>query len=822
LPAALRAEIEAAYKRLGAAYVAVRSSGSAEDLEAASFAGLHDTYLDMRGPDEVLDAVRRCWASLWTGRATFYRHSKHFDHLKIEIAVVVQAMVESEVSGVMFTGNPMNCANHEAIINASYGLGEAVVQGITTPDQFVINTVKARMIEKTLGAKQVRIVRNPRGPGTVTEDVPADKREAFALSDQQALDLAALGRSVCAHYEEFPQDIEWALANGTFYLLQSRPITNVEFSWDSDINESIPGEADEFQLWSRAYADEGWAGAVTPLMFSWRGLTMNFGHAHCYRNGGFNHLDYATSQTWHFWKGKAYYNVDIDRRVIEDTAPPSFRQIMINRLPKAWREEVMNAPFKLADYVQMHLRFLTQIPKESFGWTAALKEFQADPKNVQEALGLAREALKRLPDADVKAYIQRMFDMELEYGNWVWAPLVIMLRDATAMLNWMITSWYKGDNQFIYTDLVTGSPERSYTSVENTELWELSQRIRKSSTLRRLFDAAETAPAFFGRLDESEDGREFAAAYDGFIERHGHRGHSDRDMSFLRRAENPSVDFLPLKALVNAASGNTDPNAAEEKLAHVRAVAAAEVIDNLVSQPFGFFKAELFKLVHNYVLQCNIWRDNERYHLDRYTFSIKKGFLEISRRLMEKGLLETDRDFNFLTWKELYDLLDGTANLRLTQAKIVARKRDFDRYHNKEVPAYLYIRRDEPVEIDQPERLGDGEFKGIATSRGAITARARVVRTLDEIPLVQDGEIIIVNATDPGWTPVFMIIKGIVLETGGMLAHGSLLAREYGLPAVQLEGAMQLIPSGALITVDGNHGTVKIMAEPPELPQAAE
>ena len=823
LPDELAREITAAYGDLNHRYVAVRSSGSAEDLAEASFAGLHDTYLDIAGSDALLNAVKRCWASLWTARATFYRHSKSFDHLQVSIAVVVQAMVEAEISGVMFTGNPMNCANHEAVINASWSLGEAIVQGIATPDQFIVNTTKSRLIEKTLGAKQVRIVRNPAGVGTITEDTPPRERGIFCLNDEQALDLAALGRRICDHYEGFPQDIEWAYADGQFYLLQSRPITNVEFSWDNDINESIPGDAPEDQLWSRAYADEGWAGAVTPLMFSWRGLTMNWGHAHCYDNCGFKHLDYRTRQTWHFWKGKAYYNVDVDRDVIRDSAPAAFRQIMINRLPKAWQNEVMEAPTDWISFARMHFRLLTLFPKESFPWPRELKKFQADPKNVDQALGLTPEQLRRLPDQEVKNYIKRMFDLELEYGNWVWAPLVIILRDATAMLGWMVKSWYKGGNEFIYTDLVTGSPERSYTSIENSELWELSQRIRKSSVLRALFDAAKSAPEFFGKLNDSQEGREFAEAYAGFIKRHGHRGHSDRDMSFLRRAENPSVDFLPLKALVNAASADTDPREGEEKLAELRAKADAEMIGSLMAQPFGSLKTEMFRLVVNYVRQCNVWRDNERYHLDRYTFSIKKGFLEISRRLMENGLVETDRDFNFLTWSELYDLLDGRAGLRLAKAKIAARKRDFDRYHGKEVPAYLYLRRDQPVEIDAPETLADGSFKGIATSRGTVTARARVVKTLDEIPLVREGEIIVVNATDPGWTPVFMIIKGIVLETGGMLAHGSLLAREYGLPAVQLEGAMQLIPSGATITVDGNNGVVTIVDQPdPEFAQAAE
>ncbi|MGH7963050.1 MAG: PEP/pyruvate-binding domain-containing protein, partial [Candidatus Binatia bacterium] len=243
MPSAVADEIARAYEKLGGdLYVAVRSSGTAEDLIGASFAGLHDTYLDIRGRDQVIDAVKRCWASLWTARAAFYRHTQGFDHFSTSIAVVVQTMVESEVSGVMFTGNPINAATDQIVINASWGLGEAVVSGIVTPDEFIVRHKDLKVLNRTLGMKEVQIVRDAdTGNGTIKEIVPERRRTVFTLSPEQVTALAEIGRRIQAAYEGFPQDIEWAYQAGKFYVLQARPITGVEFSWDADVTDSVQG-----------------------------------------------------------------------------------------------------------------------------------------------------------------------------------------------------------------------------------------------------------------------------------------------------------------------------------------------------------------------------------------------------------------------------------------------------------------------------------------------------------------------------------------------------------------------------------------------------
>ncbi len=813
MPSTLADEIRAAYRKLGGdLYVAVRSSGAAEDLAEASFAGLHDTYLDIRGQEDLLDAVQRCWASVWTSRATSYRHTKGFAHSEAPIAVVVQQMVSSEVSGVMFTANPMTTVTDEIVINASWGLGEAVVQGITTPDAFVLKAGTLKILEKNLGSKAVRIVRDPEtGKGTVTQDVPLSERGQFTLSDSQLFTLGDLGRRIQKHYGDFPQDIEWGFANGQFFVLQSRPVTGVELSWDAEVNASVPGEAPDDQLWSRNFADEGWTGAVTPLMFSWRGLTMNAGHSHCAQMCGFPDLDYTAKRLWQFNKGKAYFNPDVDRGFIEQTVPPALRPGMLGKLPAIWREETAAAPFSYLKYAQMYFRLQTLVPHEGVNWTSTLTKVlntEADLYN-----GLSNEETSRLSDAELERYIDRMIALEAKFYDVVWTGLMVIFRDAISLLGFLTSKWYDGDNPSIFTDLITGTNQRTLTAIENGELWKLSQHIRGSMNLMALFQAHQGAD-FFAQLPDSADGRELLGIYDKFVREHGHRGHADRDIYFLRRAEDPGVDYRALQVMLTVANP-VDPEVMEKAVNQRRHTATALVIENIKQKPFGSIKAEIFKLLLDYVHRYIGGRDDERHFVDRSTFAIKRGFQEASRRLLDRRILKGERDFFFLTKIELFDLLYGRGNLPLAQAKIAGRMRDFDRVDSRDVVPPPFIVRGKALNVDAPKASGDGVLQGVGTSRGSVTGTARVVKTLKEIGRIQDGDILITNSTDPGWTPVFLVIKGIVLETGGMLAHGSLLAREYGFPAVQIDDAIQHIPDGATILLDGDTGLVRLLQPAP-------
>ena len=257
VPAGLAGELRVAYAALSAgagsdpgALVAVRSSGTAEDRAEASFAGLHDTVLDVAGDDAVLAAVRRCWASLWNARAIHYRHDQGYARHEAQLAVIIQRTVAAETAGVMFTAHPLNSRTDEFVVNASWGLGEGVVSGILTPAEFVIARGALRVKARTLGSKEAQIVPNPADIGTVRLAVPADQQEKFCLDDGQVIRLAELGRRVMEYYDGLPQDLEWAYAEGEFHLLQARRVTGVEFTREEDINAGVPARHDDQTVWT--------------------------------------------------------------------------------------------------------------------------------------------------------------------------------------------------------------------------------------------------------------------------------------------------------------------------------------------------------------------------------------------------------------------------------------------------------------------------------------------------------------------------------------------------------------------------------------------
>lgn len=819
MPAAASRDIVQAYEKMGAdLFVAVRSSGTSEDLEGASFAGLHDTYLDIRGKDSLLDAVKRCWASMWSARATFYRNSQGFDHFTSSIAVVVQTMVESEVSGVMFTGNPLNSATDEIMINASWGLGEAVVSGIVTPDELIVRHRGEKILQKTLGSKTVRIVRNQAtGVGIEEQAVEAENQQRFCMDDKQIRELAALGKRIQKAYGEFPQDIEWAYQGGQFYVLQARPVTGVEFSWDADVTNSVQGndEVVEYDaVWSRTFPEEMWTGAISPLMFSWRCWGLNQCHSVGVHAYGFPELDYTSGRLWKYHKGVSYYNCRNDLELIKLAVPPQLRPAMLEKIPEAWHEEALNAPFDWTRYLNMFQTVEKNRPDMGLNWWRAIRDdFINNEKYREETKPLSREALGEMSDYDLRQYIAKVVRLEVSSYDPPWNGLLWHMREALGWVNWMIDNWYNGDRSNVMMTLVTGTREPTITTIENHRVWVMADLIYKSPELSSLLEQYPDA-RFFDYVEQCIDGPEFKRLHDEHMRLSGHRGHSDRDIEFDRRADNPAIDVALFKGLM----GTADPLIQEEKIRAQLEETIEHVFQNLLVQDNGLMKSQAFRFLIDFSHNSLLYRDNEREVMDWSTYAIKLGYEEVMRRCEERGLLEQAHDGYFLTQEELYDLMEGKANRRLHAVKISARKKNFDGVDKKIVHPSKYLQCGLPANIDTPIQQGDGVLSGKTTSTGKVVGTARVVRELSQIGTVNKGEILIVHATDPGWTPVFMLISGIVLETGGLISHGALLAREYGLPGVQIPGALELIPDGALITLDGDSGVVIIHDEenPPE------
>jgi pyruvate,water dikinase len=719
-------------------------------------------------------------------------------------------MVPSEVSGVLFTGNPRNAATDEMVVNASWGLGEAIVSGLTQPDEYTIRWSDLGIREQTLGSKQIQVVRDPQtGSGTVHAEVPVQNQARFSLGAEQCRELGQLGRRVTEFYDGMPQDIEFGFADGQLYLLQSRPITGVAFSWDADLEQEawqcFP-EA-EGSVWTRALADEAWTGACTPLFYSIRGRLWAKGEEVGMRQWGMPAgLGF---QYWKYYKGTPYYNTKIWEVILENAYPQQLRPMLVQNLDPRRQEAVIKAPFRPMTLAKMIGRVYA-LDREGQGPRTCFKRWDdyLYGELGARANGRTTEELRALSDTELIRYAEDCVEFEADYPASLWTPVQIYVPMALTGLAWMVQNWYTGPNQGLAVDLVTGTRERTATAIENLELWELTALIRQSPTLRAAFN--RSAPdQLVTEFSASDEGRAWLERYTIFLNANYHRGHSDRDIYYPRRSEDPSLDYNAIKAFLSA-DASYDPEAAEEAANTRRNAAYAEAVDNIRRGPLGALKAEAFKQVFEFVTQFLVVRDNERHWLDRSTFTIKRNYQEIGRRLSERGQIENDRDFYFLGREELYDLLHGRANVTLTRAKISARAKNFDAVNDRSVATATHLEGYTPVDLTEAQDDTTGVLRGTGTSGGRVTGTARVVKALADIGSVGPGEILVCNATDPGWTPVFLVIKGIVVETGGVLAHAACLAREYGFPAVQLPSAMQRIPDGATITIDGNGGLVTI------------
>jgi phosphoenolpyruvate synthase/pyruvate phosphate dikinase len=786
--------------------VAVRSSGTAEDMAEASFAGLHDTYLNIVGVDEVLTAVRKCWASMWTARATAYRTQNGLDHLSAAIAVVVQKMVDAEIAGVMFTANPLTARVDELVVNAAWGLGEGVVSGVLTPDEYRIDRDDLTIRGKTLGTKAVKVVRDPEsGIGTVTVDTPAADQNAFSLDDKQIAELADLGRRVEAFYEGIPQDTEWAYAHDTFYLLQSRDITGVDFTWDEDIDATTwPNRRDDPEVvWSQTWAEQFWTGAITPLFYSVRGAEWNRNWDRLEKLWGFD--DELSAKPWFkYRRGTAYWNLENDNKLLINLFPKSLRAAALTvHNPPQLQAEPAAAPFDLLKFIKMQARVhITEPDRGALSWFDYVYNYI---DNRTDEVSPTVEELRTLSDRELRRRAAHYIAIAEDFCDILWTGFFVYGAGSMYLLGDRLAKWYRGDNPDVFADLVSGLPT-TRMAAEQHAMWDLAAKIRDSEDLRPLLQLS-TPTEFFARLEDSQDGKAFRADYEEYLAEYGHRGHADRDVYYKRRMEDPSLDYNSFRALLTA-DGSVHPKEQEAAAQKNRQKTLDEVVENIRRQPFGGLKAEAMKWLADYVVRFLKLRDDERWYIDKVTFSKKLAFDEMGRRLVEKGVLERDDDHYFLSQHELYQLVDGAKPTRLTRLKINNRREVFESFLRRDEVAPRYMKDGAALDFDADS--GDG-LRGVGTSRGLATGRARIVPNLSDIGRVEKGDILICNATDPGWAPVFMIIKGLVLETGGMLAHGACLSREYGLPAVQIAGAMRRIEDGAMISVNGATGEVIVL-----------
>ncbi|MFC5829081.1 PEP/pyruvate-binding domain-containing protein [Nonomuraea insulae] len=762
--------------------VAVRSSATAEDLPFASFAGQQDTFLNVVGAQAVVDAVRRCWASLWTDRAVAYRESNGIDHASVRLAVVVQVMVEARVAGVMFTANPVTGRRHEAVIDASPGLGEAVVSGAVNPDRFLV--FDGEILERHAGDKKLAIRSLP-GGGTERVESAYD---GLCLTDDEVRRLAALGVRVEGHYGA-PQDTEWAIDHdGTLWLTQSRPVTTLY-----PLPEPTrPG----LRVFFSVNVVQGVMGPFTPMGVSaFRVISAGgaglAGHAPADPLGGAGFVTVSGGRLWldittavrgrpgrgllprMLTLGEARA-VSIMERLFED---PRLSLASTSRLP----------------FLRGFARFARRVHFPSRVFTALTNPRKAVASTVR--LGEALNRRLSVPATATPA--QRLDHAErVLQGTF---PLIISIMP-TVIAGYglfALASKLSGVPVNEMSDVLRSMPSNPTTEMD-LELWGLATRVEpepfKERTLAELVDLYQA-----GALPPIAQ-REITA----FMDKYGHRGVAEIDVGVPRWSEQPA-HILGVVANYLRMDGGADtaPAAMFAKGEQEARAAIAHVASRAGRR--ARWRAAVVRFALGRTRRYAGLRELPKFYMVKTLAAVRRSLFVVGEHLVGQGVLDSADDVFFLDLREARAALGG-GDLRDSVAeRRAAYEQERRRRH---VPRVLLSDGTEPEALAQ--EAADGALTGTPASPGTITGVARVV--LDPIGAhLEPGEILVCPSTDPGWTPLFLTAGGLVMEMGGAMSHGAVVAREYGIPAVVgVPDAVHRITSGQEITVNGAAGTVAL------------
>ncbi|MDB5305799.1 MAG: ppsA [Gemmataceae bacterium] len=755
-----------AYARLGSGPVAVRSSATAEDGADTSFAGQQETFLGVDGAAAVLDAIERCWKSLHTERAVAYRARQGVDDAGLAMAVVVQKLVPAEVAGVLFTRDPLDPAGKQMLAEASWGLGEAVVSGRVTPDRFHLDQATGVVIDKQLGPKAVRVT------AAGEEHVPPELQRQFCLDEDALARLADLGRQVERFYGD-PRDVEWAYAGGAFHLLQARPITVATAAEREQVRQAVVAdlraEADpKGTVWVRYNLSEVLP-APTPM--TWAVVQQLLA-----ADGGFGAMNrdlgarpdpaLGSRSAFDLVAGRPMMNLSRLPRMQFANPPIEYPVAAYKADPrKALDPKPVLNPLRggvLRGLVRLPATFWRLIRMMST--TRALAATFAERFTKDTAppfVAAARQALAQdWPTLDPPALVR-------EFERWVKKTLTEFARESLKPTVFADLAW----NTLLDQLRPTLGEERAKTAVG-----ELSLGAHPPPD-------ADLATAVAALGEETVDRAEFMALF-------GHRGTNEMELSQPRWSEVPDE----LDRLVSV-SGDRAPHFSGLGETWAKIADEAKLSGPLKDQ----FKLQVDRL-RTYL---GLREAAKHYLLTGYAV-IRRALVELDRRFGLSG------GVFFLTPADFPDLLAG----KDVSGRIAAARKRRQTELSLEVPPVVFGDDLDAIGRPLPEPAGGDKLDGVGLSAGVVEGPALVLTEPTAAPPGAGGYVLVCPSTDPAWVPLFVRAKGLVMETGGVLSHGAIVAREFGLPAVAgLPGVTKRLKTGQTVRVDGGRGTVTVLGD---------
>lgn len=772
VPGDLASAITGALARLDerAAY-AVRSSATAEDLPTASFAGQQDTYLNVVGPEAILRHISRCWASLFTERAVVYRRRNGIDDRTVRMAVVVQQMAFPQASGILFTADPVTGNRKVATVDAGFGLGEALVSGLVNPDVFKVR--QDEVVAKVIAAKQRAVHALPDG-GTQEVAIDSQQQEQPALTDAQVVRLVQLGRRIEAHFGR-PQDIEWCLVDDGFQIVQSRPITTLF---------PVPEAGDEE---NHVYVSVGHGQMMTDPM----------------KPLGFSMWQLTAMVQMHEAGGRLF--VDVTRRL----ASPTSRDGLLDAIGRG-DPLIRDALETVLD----HDGFVPSLPDASPGGPpagGAPAPIETDPAIVTGLIERSEASVAAL-ERDVRTKTgPALFDFLLEafeehkrvLGDPLSMQAIMAGMDATWWLNDKLREWLGEKNA---ADTLTLSAPDNITSEMGLALLDVADVIRPHPEVVAFLQGVEDED-FLDEVVKLPGGAEARDAIESYLDRYGMRCVGEIDITRPRWRERPTT-------LVPVILDNVrifEPGAAERRFEQGRQKAQEkeqDVLSRLRTLPDGDRKAEETKRMIDRVRTFIGYREYPKYGIVSRYFVYKQALMREAERLVQAGVLSEKEDIFSLTFQELNDVVRSN---KVDEQLIRQRKEAFQSYHALTPPRVLTSDGEAVTGAYRRDDVPEGALVGLPVSAGTVEGRARVILDMAEADL-EAGDILVTTFTDPSWSPLFVGIAGLVTEVGGLMTHGAVIAREYGLPAVVgVERATRLIRDGQRIRVHGTDGYIEIL-----------
>ncbi|MCY9138904.1 phosphoenolpyruvate synthase [Peribacillus frigoritolerans] len=758
---------------------AVRSSATAEDLPFASFAGQQDTYLNIKGKDAILQHISKCWASLFTDRAVIYRMQNGFDHRKVYLSVVIQRMIFPQASGILFTADPVSSNRKVLSIDASFGLGEALVSGLVSPDNYKVQ--EGRIVEKKISTKKLAIYARKEG-GTVEKEIGPEQQVLSTLSDEQVLELERIGRKLEAHFG-CPQDSEWCLVGDTFYIVQSRPITTLY---------PIPEVNDqENHVYVSVGHQQMMTDAMKPLGLSFWLLT--------------------TPAPMRKAGGRLF--VDVTHMV----ASPESRKMLVDAMGQhdpLMKDALINI-IERGDFIKSlpndKQEQSSGKSKKSVPSADSRAQIENDPTIVSDLIKRSQTSIEELKQNIQTKSGSDLFDFILEdiqiLKKILFDPqssaVFMAAIDASSWINEKMNKWLGEKNA---ADTLSQSVPNNITSEMGLALLDVADVIRPYPGVIDYLQQVKD-DNFMDELVKLEGGQETQDAIYDYLGKYGMRCAGEIDITKTRWSEKPTT----LVPVILSNIKNFEPNASNRKFEQGQQEALKkeqEILDRLKQLPDGEQKAKETKRMISLIRNFIGYREYPKYGMVNRYFVYKQALLKEAEQLVQANVIHEKEDIYYLTFEELHEVV----RTNKLDYQIISKRKDEYKLYEKLTPPRV-ITSDGEIIVGEYKRDNpmDEAIVGLPVSSGVIEGRARVILNMEDAD-IEDGDILVTTFTDPSWTPLFVSIKGLVTEVGGLMTHGAVIAREYGLPAVVgVVNATKLIKDGQRIRVNGTEGYIEIL-----------